>query len=227
MERDRTLKSLGPCLEGHNIRCYTDNRNVTSIVQKGSKNGQLQEIAIDIHQTCEVYHLGIDVVWVLRERNRRADSLSRISDSDDWCISSTFFDFLDRKWGPHTFDRFACDYNTKCAQFNSRWGCPTSKGVDAFKQTWSNAVNWWVPPPRLAARVIDKAIQEKAVGTLIVPQWKSAPYWPKISQGGKFKSFVREFFTFSCNEVEKGRGNNGIFGSPKHGLTMLAVKFHF
>ncbi|XP_063951963.1 golgin subfamily A member 6-like protein 2 [Lytechinus pictus] len=28
---NRALKSLGPYLEGYNIRCYTDNRNVTSL----------------------------------------------------------------------------------------------------------------------------------------------------------------------------------------------------
>ena len=144
---NRALRSFGPCLEGQNIRWFTDNRNVTIIVQKGSRNIQLQEIALEIHQTCEHYGLCIDPVWIPREQNTKADELSRISDSDDWAISSNVFNFLDHKWGPHMFDRFACDYNSKCTRFNSRWGCSTSEGVDAFKQSWSNDFNWWCHHP--------------------------------------------------------------------------------
>ncbi|XP_041453613.1 uncharacterized protein LOC121406809 [Lytechinus variegatus] len=172
---NRALKSVGPCLEGQDIRCYTDNKNVTSIVQRGSKNVQLQEIAIEIHDTCDLYGLGIDMVWIPREMNVMADSLSRISDSDDWSISHDVFQYLNQIWGPHVVDRFSCDYNAKCSRFNSRWGCP-STGVDAFKQSWANEINWWVPPPRLAARAIGKIVKERAEGTLIVPVWESAPF---------------------------------------------------
>ena len=224
---DRALRSFGPCLEGQNIRWYTDNRNITRIVQKGSRNIHLQKIALDIHQTCEHFSLYIDPVWIPREQNTKADELSRISDSDDWAISSTVFNFLDHKWGPHTVDRFACDYNSKCARFNSRWGCSSSEGVDAFKQSWGNDFNWWVPPPRLAARVIDKAILDRAKGTLIVPLWKSAPFWPKVSYDGRFQTFVKESFTFSSDEVKKGRGNNGIFGSSKPEFKLVALKLQF
>ena len=137
---NRALKALGTCLEGQNVRWFTDNRNVTRIVQKGSRNGQLHDIALEIHDTCEQYGLLLDPVWIPREQNKKADDLSMIVDSADWAISSHIFDFLDQKWGPHTVDRCACDYNLKCERFNSRWGCPQSEGVDAFKQTWSDDV---------------------------------------------------------------------------------------
>ena len=224
---NRALKSFGPCLEGQIIRWYTDNRNITRIVNRGSRNKQLQDIALEVHATCEHYCLCIDPVWIPREQNKRADVLSRISDSDDWSISFRVFNFLDHKWGPHTVDRFASDYNSKCIRFNSRWGCPMSEGVDAFKQSWDDEVNWWVPPPRLAARVIDKAIKDQARGTLIVPEWKSAPFWPKIFQTGKFASFVKDTFVFSSYDIKLGRGNNGIFGSKKQSFTLVALKLRF
>ena len=184
----------------------------------------MQDVALEIQATCEHYGSCLVPVWIPREQNKRADDLSRITDSDDWAISYHVFDILDRKWGPHTVDRFASDYNSKCIRFNSRWGCPTSEGVDAFKQTWENEVNWWVPPPRLAARVIDKAIKEQARGTLIVPKWKSAPFWPKIFQTGQFITVVKDSFDFSPNEIMKGRGNNGIFGSKNQSFAVVALK---
>ncbi|XP_072166403.1 uncharacterized protein [Diadema setosum] len=224
----RALKSFGSCLEGQSVRWFTDNRNVTRIVQKGSRSRQLQSIALEIHETCEKFGLTIIPVWIPREQNTRADNLSKIIDSDDWYISPNVFGYLDRRWGPHTVDRFACDYNSQCRRFNSRWGCPNSEGVDAFKQAWSDDVNWWVPPPRLAARVIDKAVQDCANGTLVVPQWKSAPFWPKIFKGGKFAPFIENSFMFSSKEVKKGKGNNGIFGSSRTtDFTLIALKLRF
>ena len=102
---------------------------------------------------------------------------------------------------------------------------PNSQGVDAFKQTWSNDTNWWVPPPRLAARVIDKALQEHAKGTLVVPQWISAPFWPKICREGKFAPYIVDSFKFSSREVKKGKGNNGIFGADgRVDFTLVGLK---
>ena len=125
------------------------------------------------------------------------------------------FNSLNRQWGPHTVDRFATDYNAKCFRFNSKWGCPGSEAIDAFKQNWSIDVNWWVPPTRLAARVIDKIVIEQANGTLIVPMWKSAPFWPKICYGGEFLFFVKDFLQISSKQLRQGKGNNGIFGSSR------------
>ena len=34
-------------------------------------------------------------------------------------------------------------------KINSRWWCPNTNGVDAFKQFWGDDNNWLFPPPRL------------------------------------------------------------------------------
>lgn len=78
---------------------------------------------------------------------------------------------------------FATDYNSKCTKFNSRWWCPNTSGIDAFKQFWGNDNNWLVPPPRLVCKTINKLKKEK--GTLIIPQWKSAPFFGHYCAKGK------------------------------------------
>ncbi|VDI24493.1 Hypothetical predicted protein [Mytilus galloprovincialis] len=115
--------------------------------------------------------------WIPRESNTKADKLSRQSDCDDWGIQSWVFEYLNDLWGIFTCDRFACDYNTKCKMFNSKFYCKGTSGIDAFKQNWTNENNWLVPPPSLITKVINKLTVERCEGTLVVPEWRSAPYW--------------------------------------------------
>jgi hypothetical protein len=61
--------------------------------------------------------------WIPRENKTRADSLSRLSDCDDWEVQSWVFAILDSKWGKHTYDRFASYYNRKCDKLNSKFCC--------------------------------------------------------------------------------------------------------
>ena len=98
-----------------------------------------------IQNMCEEKNVRVDAVWIPRNRNKRADKLSRLADRDDWHIRWKEFFHLDGKWGPHDCDRFAGHYNTKCKIFNSRCWCKGTSGIDAFCQTGTSAINWWVP----------------------------------------------------------------------------------
>ena len=81
-------------------------------------------------------------------------------------------------WGPHTIDRFANSANTKVRRFISRYCNPSSESVDAFTQHWGFDNNWLVPPIYSVLWTIKHLFFCKARGTLIVPGWTSAPYWP-------------------------------------------------
>ena len=151
------------------------------IMNAGSNNNELQQKALKIREMCVKTDMKVDPVWIPRKENTRADDMSRMADCDDWQLDSETFARLNRQWGPYSCDRFECGYNAKCKKFNSRGWYPGTSGVDAFSQNWKNETNWCVPPPKLIARSIDKFVAEKAHGTLIVPYWRSAPFWPKGS----------------------------------------------
>ena len=72
--------------------------------------------------------------------------LSKFYDSDDWMLNSKYFRILDKLWGPHTFDRFASATNKHCMQFNSRFWCPGSAGVNAVAYDWEGEINWMSCP---------------------------------------------------------------------------------
>ena len=104
--------------------------------------------------------------------------------------------------------------NNKCVRFNSRVWCVGCESVDSLKQPWSGEVNWWVPSPKLICQCINKLVTEKACGTLVVPVWQSAPYWPLIclKYENVFRSFVREHKMLpQKNIILTGNGNNGVF----------------
>jgi len=107
-----------------------------------------------------------------------------IIDYDDYMLNPSIFAWLDGLWGPHTVDRFANSVNAQINRFNTRFWAPGSEAVDAFTCDWDEEDNWLFPPVYLIPRVIRHAQATAARGTLIVPQWISAPFWILIFPNG-------------------------------------------
>ena len=146
--------------------------------------------------------------WIPRSQNDQADFLSRIYDPDDWGLSWDTFQNIDIVWGPHSFDRFANYLNAKLPRFNSRFW---NLGSD-----WAGENNYVCSPICcLTPRVLLHMRICKASGTLIVPLWHSAPFWPMISAGGdKFSDFVVDWMDLpSLKEAFIPGRCNSVFGN--------------
>ena len=103
-------------------------------------------------------------------------------------LNPNVFSQLDAISGPHTVDRFASFENAQLPR--CCWN-PGSEGVDAFTVSWGDENNWWCPPIALIPRVIRHAQVCGARGTLVVPQWPSAPFWPILClHDGQFEAYV-------------------------------------
>ena len=224
----RVIQNVITHVSGKKIRVYTDNKNVPQILKVGSRKQILHDNVMVIHDICNRNSITLSCVWIPRENNTRADTLSRKTDCDDWEIHEWIFQYLNNKWGPHTSDRFATDYNTKCDHFNSKFWCNGSSGVDTFSQTWYGYNNWLVSPPRLIPQTLNKLKNEKSKGTLLVPEWTSAPFWPMLLRNeGNFNDFVSEYEYFQGNLTKRGRGQNGIFGEGFLKFRILALRIRF
>lgn len=68
--------------------------------------------------------MSIEIEWVPRSLNEYADSLSRVIDFDDWCVSTGFSAYILSLFGPFTLDRFASPDSAKCARSYSKFRCP-------------------------------------------------------------------------------------------------------
>jgi hypothetical protein len=88
---DIVLKSMISKLSCRRTKWFTDNQAVARIAASGSMKKELQEIALSICRTCLANNIHIDMEWIPRTQNERADHLSKIVDQDDWGVYLTIF----------------------------------------------------------------------------------------------------------------------------------------
>ena len=190
----RVLSAIAVKLMNFRVHWFTDKQNVARILLVGSKMALLQATALKIFSLSVQHQIRLESEWIPRGLNERADYLSRIIDYDDWQLNPLVFSELDNAGGPHTVDRFASFQNSQVPRFNSRCWNPGSETVDAFTVDWSGENNWWCPPIGLIPRVIRHAQACGTKGSIVVPLWPSAPFWPMLCpfKTGCFATFVRE-----------------------------------
>ena len=227
---NRILQAYSKTLQGETVKWLTDNQNVVRIIEHGSRKPLLQEIAVNILSVLMGRAIRLEMAWVPREENQQADYLSRLIDHDDWMVNPFIFQWLDSVWGPHTIDRFATHYNRQLARYNSRFWNPESEAVDAFTCNWEEENNWLCPPVYLIPRVLRHAANCKAVATLVVPHWPSAPYWPMLCPDGThLAGFVHRWLDIPhmINVTLPGRRGANLFkaGQPNTGVLALRLDF--
>ena len=214
-----SLESFAPLMYGRTVNWETDNQAVPTILAKGSRKKHLQELAVSAYFLCKRESINLNVSWIPRDENTVADEMSKYVDYDDWKTSRGFFHLLNERWGPFTIDRFANHSNRKTLRYNALFWNPACEAVDAFTQDWSGELNWWVPPVNLIPRVLCHARACRASGTLIVPQWESAPFWPMIkTRSGSFRSFIVDHAVFydACSILQVGTTH--VLFSDRHDL---------
>ena len=225
-----SLEAFNNNLAGHRVRWNTDNQNVVRIVQVGSMIEELQELALDIFLFASSHNIRLDLTWIPRDQNSEADRFSKVVDIDDYSVHDDVFIHLDRLWGPHSIDRFASSYNAKLPRFNSRFLQSGTEAVDAFSQDWSCDNNWIVPPATVVGKVLNHMRESKAVGTLIVPMWKSSYFWPLLCNDGMhLSSFVKHWLCLPKRPdlFVAGRAKNKLFGTKAFKSPCLALRIDF
>ena len=186
------LESFHEILQHEKILWNSDNLIAARIIHKGSKKPHLRKIAFDIFELCLKYDIIIITKWIPRALNDVADNISKSIDTDDWTIDFETFNYVQQNFGNFTVNRFASDSNNKVEKFNSKFYCPTTKGVNAFTFDWSKEFNWLCPPISLVGACINHLKSCKGRGVLLVPRWESAFYWPLLTPNGDiFYDFVK------------------------------------
>ena len=203
------LQSFQGILRNETIQWHSDNTNVGKIIQGGSTKPDLQKIALQIYDLCIANNNKILSIWVPREENIIADFYSRPNDTDDFTIDYATFEFIQRKLGRCTVDRFADDKNAKLERFNSRYFCPNTEAVNAFACDWHSEVNWLCPPIKLIGDTIKHARECKSKGILLVPFWESSYFYPIIWDGYTFRSFIKK--SLAVNPFYHSSAINSVF----------------
>jgi hypothetical protein len=173
------------------VLVYTDSANTQIISMQGSPKPDLNDIAAEIFLFCLKHAIFLKVRWVPREWNERADELSKLRALDDWCLHADWFRHFDRLWGPHTVDRMANMSNTHVPVFNSKWSDRLTVAVNCFTQDWRGENNWVCPGFHLVEAVLEHLRECKATATVVVPVWRTEPWWGTVSREGEWTSVVQ------------------------------------
>ena len=117
MGTDHECCSPGPSTKVKNERSqwFSDNQNVVTIIATGSKQPNLQALAINTFSSCLSHHIKFEPEQILRGENEQAD---QIIDYDDWMLDPVVSAKLDNEWGSHSIDRFADVHNRQLEHFN-------------------------------------------------------------------------------------------------------------
>ena len=226
----RVLESFAPHLKGSEVLHRTDNKNTEIILSFGSRKADLHAEAVSIYKLCRVYDIRLTVEWVSRDYNEVADELSRIEDANDYMLDRSCFRSLDKLWGPHLVDRFASEKTKQLDRFCSRFLNPGCEAADAFTVSWAGVNNWLFPPPFLVPRVLRHMSVGKEDGTLLVPEWRSAPWWPLlVTRRGSWREFVVDSRRIQPYDgiFVPGSAASCIFSSGTPAFSLLALKLKF
>lgn len=210
------LPSFRDLLASQTVKWFTDNQSVKSILESGSMKLHLHKIALDVYYFTKHNNILLEVEWIPRTQNEKADYLSKMIDPEDWRVKDTYFQTVSAYWGNFTLDCFANSENRKTPRFYSKFYNPDSLGVDAFAFDWSGEFCWLAPPVSLISRVLRHVIKSSCLAVLVLPVWPSALFWPLLVEGyDSFRPIVIDciLVEHGKNVFEHGENKNSLFGS--------------
>ena len=86
-----SLKSFSQLLHSSHVKWYTDKQSAARIVQVGSMKMELHRFAAEIYECCVENKIQLDIQWIPRTLNEKADYISKLYDYDDWQLRKNFF----------------------------------------------------------------------------------------------------------------------------------------
>ena len=107
---------------------------------------------------------------------------------------------------------------------------PNTEAVDTFTVNLSGEMCWLAPPLFLVGRALLHAEACKTRGTLIVPLWKSAAFWPLLCPDGRHLAlYIHAWQSFPYFEdiFLHGQSGNNIGSSLTDDSIVLACYFDF
>jgi len=187
----RTVKTFLAHLKGKHVLLREDNMGVVGMLAHYStRSPQIMRRLRQLWLLLDLNDISLSVRYIRSEANVWADALSRERDTEEWKLNPLVFSLLQRKFGPHTVDRFASQLSAQLPRYNSRWMDPQSEGVDALQRSWIGENNYVNPPWTLLDQVAQK-LAERPVPCTVV-----APHWPEKDWHVVLSSLAREVLVF-------------------------------
>lgn len=180
-----TLRSFFAELRSVHIRVLTDNTTAVAYVNSlGGKKRLCNEITKTIWLWCKDRDIWLSAAHLPGSLNVKADRQSRLEhDNTEWKLDIHVFRQICDLYDMPTVDMFASRLNHQVATYVSWKPDPGAIAVDALSITWTEHYFYAFPPFNLIGRCLQKIVQDKAEGMIIVaPLWPTQPLFSKLTR---------------------------------------------
>ena len=142
------IQAFEPLLHGCNVKILTDSQMAMKIVQVGSMKLDLHKLAISIFSTCFRANIELDIQWIPRSLNAKADYISRFTDFDDWEVKPEV-------WSTH------------CGLFCQLQKCKDCQVLLALLESWIRGSGCFLSGLVSGSRMAGPTCFNSAKGTLV------------------------------------------------------------
>ena len=126
------------------------------------------------------------------------------------------WELLERRFGPHTCDRFASPRNALLPCFNTEVPTAGSAGAPALAQEWGEHNNFVFPPVHEMAAVAQLLASDEALrATVVAPYWPAQPWFQQLQA----RAEVLEVWPLS----QLAKPPPGLHLSAQHALSSEAL----
>jgi len=167
------------------VQLQIDNTTAVAYITNmgGSKSTQLNNLAKEMWTWCINKNIWVSAVHIDGKLNTSADNKSRnFSDKHEWSLSKEYFQEILSVYPELNIDLFASRLNNQLDVYCSLKPDPGCTYVDAFSIDWSNFNFFAFPPFSLIPRCVQKILQDKAQGILLIPVWPTQTWFPLVLQ---------------------------------------------
>jgi hypothetical protein len=140
-------------------------------------------------------------------QNDTADELSRMGSAGEYMLTTESWQTVKDMVAPElTLDVFASRATPLLPRYCTlNRGDPEATAVDGLSVTWSNDIVLLHPPPTLILPTIQKALEERPTGVLVLPDWRGQPWFPLLQALSEGETNLGPYQTATTRTAEMTR----------------------
>lgn len=104
----------------------------------------------------------------------------KFNDHTEWMLDQKIFNDIIARYGTPDIDLFASRLNHQLPRYVAWEPDPGAEAIDAFSIDWGGMFFYAFPPFCLVGRCLQKIMQDFASGILVVPNWRTQPWFPLL-----------------------------------------------
>ncbi len=173
----RDLKDL-------HIRIMSDNTTTVACINKqgSTQSFNCNNMARHIWDFAVARNIWLSAAHCPGVLNTEADLASRVfKDETEWTLNQNVFVQICKLLGKPTIDLFASRLNCKVKPYCAWQPDPEAIFIDALLFDWTEYYFYAFPPFSIIHLVLQKIMQEKAEGIVVVPWWPTKPWFTQFA----------------------------------------------